>query len=72
MLLVFPGGIGQLMYNARDRLLRIVARRRDILVPSLVADKRKDDAKQPEDEVGLLRGALGDVDEREPVGAGHR
>ncbi len=41
VLLVFPGGIGQLIYNLRDRALVRIARRRDILVPSLVADKRE-------------------------------
>ena len=74
VLYAFPGGIGQLLYNLRDRLLIRVANRRDILVPSLVADKRE--AKHADDEVGLLQGALGpggNGSERrpEPVGAGH-
>jgi branched-chain amino acid transport system permease protein len=73
VLLVFPGGIGQLLYNLRDRVLIRFAKRRDILVPSLVADKRE--AEHAEDEVGLLQGALGsdgNGSERaaEPVGAG--
>jgi branched-chain amino acid transport system permease protein len=58
VLLVFPGGIGQLLYNLRDRVLIRIADRRDILVPSLVADKR-DTSKGAENEVGLLQGALG-------------
>jgi branched-chain amino acid transport system permease protein len=58
VLLVFPGGIGQLLYNLRDRVLVRIAERRRILVPSLVADKR-DTTKGAEDEVGLLQGALG-------------
>jgi branched-chain amino acid transport system permease protein len=70
VLLVFPGGIGQLIYNARDRVLRLVAKRRDILVPTLVADKRERDTKHAENEVGLLRSALGSEPERETVGAG--
>lgn len=57
VLLVLPGGLGQLLFNVRDRLLRRVAERRQILVPSLVADKREDG---PGDEVGLLQGALSD------------
>jgi len=59
-LLVFlPEGLGGLMYRGRDGYLRWVARRRDILVPSLVADKRvEEDADQPSDEVDMLRGAL--------------
>jgi branched-chain amino acid transport system permease protein len=59
VLFVFPGGLGQLFYNLRDRLLVRVANRRDILVPSLVADKRDSASKHAENEVGLLQGALG-------------
>lgn len=40
LLLLFPGGLGQLTFAARDKYLRWVANRRGILVPSLVADKR--------------------------------
>ena len=81
MLLVFPGGLGQLLYNLRDRVLIRIADRRDILVPSLVADKR-DTSKGAENEVGLLQGALSapatptppptdddDAAELEPAGA---
>jgi len=57
VLLVLPGGLGQLVYSVRDRFLRRVAERRGILVPSLVADKR-DGGGQREDE-GLLTAALG-------------
>src|SRR3546814_3106408 len=81
VLLVLPGGLGQVVYNTRDRYQRWVAERRGILVPSLVADKR--DGAGREDE-GLLTAALGGGDEqttaeppkpetedseREPVGA---
>lgn len=41
VLSVLPGGLGQVIYNIRDRLLRLVADRRGILVPSLVADKAR-------------------------------
>ena len=58
VLLVLPGGFGQLVYRVRDRYLIWVAERRGILVPSLVADKR-DTSKGAENEVGLLQGALG-------------
>jgi branched-chain amino acid transport system permease protein len=59
VLYFLPGGIGQLLFSFRDRLLRIVAERRGILVPSLVADKRVEESDdQPSDEVDLLRGAL--------------
>src|SRR3546814_20772190 len=56
VLLVLPGGLGQVVYNTRDRYLRWVAERRGILVPSLVADKR--DGAGREDE-GLPTAAIG-------------
>jgi len=60
VLSVVPGGIGQVVYGIRDRLLRLVADRRDILVPSLVADKRETGGPdRSPDEEGLLIGALG-------------
>jgi branched-chain amino acid transport system permease protein len=59
VLLAVPGGLGQLLYNVRDRFLRRVADRRGILVPSLVADKREGE-DQPTDETGLLSNALSD------------
>ncbi len=40
LLLFFPGGLGQIMYQLRDKYLRRVANKRGLLVPSLVADKR--------------------------------
>jgi branched-chain amino acid transport system permease protein len=59
VLYLLPGGLGQLLFAGRDKLLRRVADRRGILVPSLVADKRVEDGEdQPSDEVDLLRGAL--------------
>jgi len=69
VLYAFPGGIGQLLYNLRDRALIRIANRRDLLVPSLVADKRE--AKHAENEVGLLQGALG-TDGDDGGGNGHR
>jgi branched-chain amino acid transport system permease protein len=57
VLLVLPGGLGQLVYNLRDHGLRYVAARRGILVPSLLADRR-DGEDQPQDETGLLQNAL--------------
>ena len=38
VLLYCPDGLGSLFYRARDRLLRSVAERRRIMVPSLFAD----------------------------------
>lgn len=67
VLLVLPGGLGQAVVALRDRVLRLVADRRGIVVPSLVADKRGDASEvaaenlHPEDETAVLSGAL-DVD----------
>lgn len=41
VLLILPGGIGAALADVRDAYLRWVARRRDLLVPSLVADRRE-------------------------------
>lgn len=38
ILMVFPGGLGSIFYKLRDTLLRAVASRRNLVVPSLVAD----------------------------------
>lgn len=42
ILLILPGGLGAGVSDARDAGLRWVAKRRGILVPSLVADRRAD------------------------------
>ncbi len=72
VLLIFPGGFAQLAASLRDRYLRRVAERRDILVPSLVADKKADGGNEPEE--SLLTGALGGSDDEsedaELVGTG--
>jgi branched-chain amino acid transport system permease protein len=65
VLYALPGGFGQLMLNLRDRYLRWVANRHDILVPTLVADKRADESDDAlEDhapkEAALLESALSD------------
>jgi len=68
VLYAVPGGFGQVIFSVRDRYLRWVANRHDILVPSLVADKRvAGEADHAADEVDLLKGALGGA---APVGAG--
>jgi ABC-type branched-subunit amino acid transport system ATPase component/ABC-type branched-subunit amino acid transport system permease subunit len=38
ILLVLPGGLGSLIYRARDAALAALARRRRLLVPSMIAD----------------------------------
>lgn len=42
VLMILPTGLGGLLFQIRDQLLRRVAARRSILVPSLVADRRED------------------------------
>lgn len=48
VLLVLPGGLGSLLYMLRDRLLRGLADRKGIHVPSLVADSRQPSADGPQ------------------------
>jgi ABC-type branched-subunit amino acid transport system ATPase component/ABC-type branched-subunit amino acid transport system permease subunit len=62
ILLVLPGGLGEGVQKIRDLLLRRIALRRDILVPSLVADRKVDTVTHlhaPE-EAALLEHALSD------------
>jgi branched-chain amino acid transport system permease protein len=48
VLLVIPGGLGSLVYRVRDLWLRWVAERNEILVPSMVADRRVESPPPPE------------------------
>jgi branched-chain amino acid transport system permease protein len=67
ILLFLPGGFGQVYYAARDRILRAIADRRGIHVPSLVADMRTatdvappiEEAVIPEVEVDAIEAAIG-------------
>jgi branched-chain amino acid transport system permease protein len=43
LLMVLPGGLGEGIYRIRDAWLRQIAARRNIYVPSLVADVRVED-----------------------------
>lgn len=65
VLLVLPGGLGNLMYRGRDAILRRIAERRGILVASLLADRAGDDAP------AAIKVALPPRPE-EPVGSGRR
>jgi branched-chain amino acid transport system permease protein len=53
VLYALPGGFGQAVYLVRDRGLRIIARRRGIHVPSLIADSRVDGKDEPPEEAHL-------------------
>jgi branched-chain amino acid transport system permease protein len=43
LLILVPGGLAQIVYSGRDSLLRFVADRRGIVVPSLLADVRSEE-----------------------------
>ena len=60
---VLPGGIGAGFADARDAALRWVAKRRDLLVPSLVADRSADPFEVPPEAVS----AASDVVERPEI-----
>lgn len=64
LLLIVPGGVGEVIYRVRDGALRRVAKRRNIIVPSLVADVRVvEDAPIPLGEAlrGMSVGGNGQV-----------
>ncbi len=47
VLMLLPGGLGSAIADARDGLLRFIARRRKLLVPSLLADRRVEAPPEP-------------------------
>jgi branched-chain amino acid transport system permease protein len=49
VLMFLPGGLAEGMYQIRDSFLRWVAGRHDILVPSLIADKRVETGEDQQD-----------------------
>ena len=70
ILLFLPGGLGEGVQSLRDRLLKLVAVRRDILVPSLVADKRVELVDRPPEESSLLEHALSEDGDEDGDGGG--
>jgi hypothetical protein len=64
ILYFLPGGLWQFVQQRRDAILRRIAERRGIEVPSLVADRRTEDEirapdeDEPEDETAVIAGAL--------------
>jgi hypothetical protein len=69
VLLVLPGGIGQALADARDGLLRRVAKRRNIVVPSLVADVRVEpgNGEVPAEALERAREVVDDAEVPEPA-----
>ncbi|MEY2476041.1 MAG: branched-chain amino acid transport system permease protein livM [Actinomycetota bacterium] len=49
ILMVFPAGLSGILYDIRDALLRRYAKSRGLIVPSLLADVRVEDAEAPPD-----------------------
>jgi ABC-type branched-subunit amino acid transport system ATPase component len=70
VLLFLPGGLAEGVQNIRDRLLRRVAERRRILVPSLVADRRVALVDHAPEETAILEHALSDEAEGGEGGEG--
>jgi hypothetical protein len=70
LLMFLPGGLGELVFRARDRLLRMAADRRGLLVPSLVADRRMAEGAGDaagEDVTALISAGLAPEAEQAPV-----
>lgn len=54
LLMFMPGGLGEAVFRARDTLLRAIAKRKGLVVPSLLADVRvADDETTPEHPVDV-------------------
>ncbi|HEU5083274.1 MAG TPA: ABC transporter permease [Acidimicrobiales bacterium] len=74
ILLVYPSGLGGILYDLRDAFLRRVATARGIHVPSLVADSRQADEPEvlePDEPPPMVaEGDAVDLVPAEPVGAG--
>ncbi|WCO65299.1 ABC transporter permease [Iamia majanohamensis] len=62
VLLVLPSGLGGLLFRLRDAALRAVARRRGLVVPSLVGDDRVDAPSAPPPPISGPDGADADDD----------
>jgi branched-subunit amino acid transport system permease len=68
VLLVLPGGFAEAMYRTRDRYLRWVARRNDIHVPSLVADRRIETGEDQQEVITEAEHSVEEVESFEDLG----
>ncbi|MEN9594228.1 MAG: hypothetical protein RLY23_711 [Actinomycetota bacterium] len=59
VLLLLPGGLGAALADMRDGILRSIARRRNIIVPSLLADRRVEELAPIKIDASALEG-IGD------------
>ena len=69
ILMFLPDGVGSLIYRGRDRLLRELADRRGIIVPSLFADKLVTTDDEPDDSAELQPVIDADLKDSELAGA---
>jgi branched-chain amino acid transport system permease protein len=56
VLMIIPGGLGDVLFRVRDAGLRWIANRRGLVVPSLVADARQPDTTHAEPELASSAG----------------
>jgi branched-chain amino acid transport system permease protein len=71
LLYMFPGGLAQIFYGIRDAVLRVVAQRKGIVVPSLLADVRATGADDKGDVLAAAAAAVERArDDAEPEGVG--
>jgi branched-chain amino acid transport system permease protein len=67
LLYAFPGGLAQIFYGTRDALLRWLAERRRLIVPSLIADVRGDAPSEAEALAGAATAMANRSKAEEPV-----
>ena len=65
VLLFLPGGLAQGFFSLRDRYLRTLAAKYDIVVPSLIADLRVEDQAAQSDDDSIITRAEQHADEIE-------
>jgi branched-chain amino acid transport system permease protein len=70
VLLVLPGGFAEAFYRTRDAFLKRVALRRDIHVPSLVADRRVEEQKEQDSVITEAEHHVEEVDTFNVLGVG--
>ena len=67
ILLVLPGGLGAGLSEVRDAWLRWIAKRRNLIVPSLLADRRDDSVDLTPAQAAAMAAAVADAVERPEV-----
>lgn len=67
VLLLIPGGFSQVFYGLRDAALKRIAARRRLVVPSLIADSRKDPVDLAAEELVAAEIAAIEADPKVPA-----